>query len=127
LEQGIEMVRYRLLAPALVGALSRGHDFGPGGQHPSAQKSSDFLFEVQPREIAPGDTFTWRWAIKGATKVLIEEASVSERELRRIGTFGASGSLEVQPKEDTSYVLSCEGSTTYSCVSVTVRVRGKKC
>lgn len=91
-----------------------------------SQKSSDFLFEVQPREIAPGDTATLRWAIKGATKVLIEESSMSERALHTIGTFGASGSLKVQPKEDTSYVLSCEGSTTFSCVSVTLRVRVKR-
>jgi hypothetical protein len=70
-----------------------------------------------------------RWSIKGATKVAIEEAPASgiANQLRKLGTFeGSSGTLEVRPKENTTYVITCEGSTTYSCASVTVRVRVKQ-
>ena len=91
------------------------------------QKSQDFVFEVQPRQIAPGEVAVLRWAIKGAKRVAIEEAPESGfrgHELRKIGTFeGASGTLEVRPNESTTYVIACEGSTTYSCASVNVRVR----
>ena len=31
--------------------------------------------------------------------------------------------VQVKPAEDTMYVISCEGSTTISCASVSVRVR----
>jgi hypothetical protein len=86
-------------------------------------KSEDFIFDVQPRVIAPGETAILRWSIKGATKVVIEEMPGSKRDLRKLGTFESTGSLEVRPKEATTYVVSCEGSTTYSCASVTVRVR----
>ena len=46
--------------------------------------------------------------------------------LRKVGSFDSTGSLQVQPSEDTTYVFSCEGSTTYSCASVSVRVRVKR-
>ena len=90
------------------------------------QKSDDFFFEIQPRVIVPGETALLRWSIKGATKVMIEEAAKSSRELHKIGTFGGSGSLLVRPTEDTTYVITCEGSTTYSCASVSIRVRVKQ-
>jgi hypothetical protein len=64
---------------------------------------------------------------KGATKVTIAEASesgIGRPELRKIGSFdGSSGTLEVKPKENTNYVITCEGSTTYTCASISVRVR----
>lgn len=90
------------------------------------RKPDDFSVRVQPREIAPGETALLRWSIKGATKVLIEEASESSRKLRELGTFGGSGTLQVRPKEDTTYVFSCQGLTTYSCASVSIRVRVKR-
>jgi len=99
------------------------------GAKTEEQKSQDFLFEVRPRKIAPGEAAVLRWSIKGATRVTIEEASNSEigrHELMTVGSFeGSSGTLEVRPKEDTTYVIECEGSTTYTCASVTVRVRVK--
>jgi hypothetical protein len=94
------------------------------------QNRGDFLFEIQPREIAAGETATLRWSIKGATKITIEEApesSIGRAELHRLGTFqGGSGTLQVSPVENTTYVISCEGSTTYSCASLSVRVRVKR-
>jgi hypothetical protein len=90
------------------------------------QRSDDFLFDVQPRVVAPGETAVLRWSIKGATKVVIEEGPESKSDLRTMGTFGGSGTLSVSPKENTIYVITCEGSTTYSCASVSIRVLVKK-
>jgi len=121
-----QITRYCLLALVLLAVPNRGQEGVRVAQKPDATKSDEFLFDVQPRMIAPGEAATLRWSIKGATKVLIEEASSSGGELHKLGTFGGSGSLEIRPKEDTTYVVTCEGSTTHSCASVTVRVRVKQ-
>ena len=119
----VQIARYCLLAVLLLGASGRAIGFA---HKADVQKSDDFLFEIQPRVIVAGETALLRWSIKGATKVVIEEASKSSRELHKIGTFGGSGSLQVRPTEDTTYVITCEGSTTYSCASVSIRVRVKQ-
>ena len=93
---------------------------------PTERSSRDFIFDVQPRVIAPGELAVLRWSIKEATKVVIEAVPESKRDLRHLGTFAGSGSLEVSPKEGTTYVVTCEGSTTYSCASVSIRVRVKR-
>ncbi len=117
---------YVLLALLLLGMPGRGQQSVQVIQKPDAKKADQFLFDVQPRTITAGQAATLRWSINGATKVMLEEASGSGRELRKIGTFGGSGSLQMHPKEDTTYVITCEGSTTFSCASVTVRVRVKQ-
>lgn len=86
----------------------------------------DFLFDVQPRVVELGRSAVLRWWIKGATKVLIEESTASVPKLRKLGTFSGSGNLVIRPKEDTVYVVTCEGSTTYWCASASVRVRVKR-
>ncbi len=99
---------------------------------PSAEKetprSKDFVFEVRPRQIAPGETAVLRWAIKGATSVVIQESPDSRAgQLREVGRFeGSSGTLEVRPKENTTYVILCEGATKYACASTSVRVGVKR-
>ena len=115
----IQITGYGLLGLVLLGTSIQGQAI----QKPATKKSDDFLFEVQPRRVVAGEVATLRWSIKGATKVVLEETSDSRRGLHKIGTFGGSGSLQVHPKEDTTYVVTCEGSTTYSCASVTVHVR----
>jgi hypothetical protein len=89
----------------------------------AVKNSEDFMFDVQPRAIELGQTVVLRWSIKGATRVLIEESTASVQRLRKIGTFSGSGNLVIRPKEDTVYVITCEGSTNYSCASASVRVR----
>jgi hypothetical protein len=103
-----------------------------GGQQTSTrdkqrdERSKDFVFEIRPPVIAPGETAVLYWSIKGATKVTIEQVPASKRDLEKIGTFAGSGQLEVRPREDTTYVVSCEGSTTLVCASISVRVRVKQ-
>ena len=118
-----QVTGYCLLALVLLAAPSRSQDVGRSAD--KQQKLDDFLFDVQPRVIDPGETALLRWSIKGATKVVIEEASKSKSQLHEIGTFAGSGSLKVRPIEDTTYVISCEGPTT-SCASVSVRVRPRQ-
>lgn len=92
-----------------------------------SKKAEDFVFEIHPQEIAPGEAAMLRWSIKGATRVVVQEAPDSRpAALRAIGEFaGASGKLEVKPKESTTYVIICD-SATYVCASTSVRVRVKR-
>ena len=120
------ITRYWLLTIALLASPGRSQDTSRISHQQGPQKSDDFVFEVQPRVIESGEKALLHWSIKGATKVMIEEWSESKRWLRFLGTFGATGSLQVAPKEDTTYLISCEGSTTYVCASVSVRVKEKK-
>jgi len=115
-------VGYSLLALSSAAQV----DAGQTQRLPVSQKSEDFVFDVQPRVIAPGETAVLRWSIKGATKVVIEEVPDSRRDLQKLGTFGSTGSMGVRPREGTTYVLSCEGSATYFCASITVHVRIKR-
>lgn len=101
-----------------------------GERLPSApvdrQPSTDsFLFKAEPSIIAPGETALLRWNIEGATEVSIEEGT-GYGELHLLGTFSGTGALSVQPKEDSTYVISCRGSTTVSCASTSIRVRLKR-
>lgn len=93
-------------------------------QQPKSEKknSEDFVFYVEPSVIAPGDAAVLHWSVKGATRVVIKEEPDSKHTLYKLGTFGAQGSLEVHPRESTTYVIDCEG-TTALCASATVRVR----
>ena len=115
----VQLAGYGLLALTLLGV---------PGQPVYAErplKSGDFVFEAEPPVITAGEAAILRWSIKGATKVVIEEASKAGRALHKIGTFSGSGSVQVRPMEDTTYVISCEGSTSYTCVSLTIRVQVK--
>ncbi len=116
-----QIARCCLLAATLVGPF-HGQNSTTKAPKQAAKQSSDFLLEIQPKVIAPGEAAVLRWAVKGATKVVIEEAVESTAELRKIGTFGGSGTLTVHPLRDTTYVISCDVSA-YSCASVSVRVR----
>ncbi len=55
------------------------------------KQSKDFIFEVTPRVITPGQLALLRWSIKGATHVRIEAESEVGDHLATIGTFGGNG------------------------------------
>ncbi len=120
----------RRLWPFVLLALGLATSLAPGASHADQKQkdkaSSDFIFEAKPKEITAGESVLLRWSIKGATKVTIEEAAetrTGDVALKKLGTFdGSSGTLDVKPESTTSYVLSCEGSTSFACASVTVRV-----
>jgi hypothetical protein len=118
------ITRHYLLGAALLMTVRCTHVSGSRKYFPeSLRKSADnFVFEAAPSVIRPGETAVLRWNIQGATSVTIEEAS-RDNELHVVGSFGARDTLKVQPQEDSTYVISCEGNTAFSCASVTVRVR----
>jgi len=94
---------------------------GPGGA-PEIVK-----FEVNPRVINRGQSVTLSWQTRGAGTVAIEWAPQNQprgKMVRRAG-LPASGTLVVQPPEDTVYVLECEADEGRTCMtmSATVRVR----
>jgi hypothetical protein len=121
---GARITRGCLLALVLM--VTRSQNVARAALEQGAQKGEDSIFDVQPPVSAPGETAVLRWSIKGATKVVVEEASGSKGELHKLSTFSGTGSLQVSPKENTTYVVSCEGSKTFSCASATVRVRIKR-
>lgn len=98
---------------------------------PAVLPDAGYTFVIEPAVIAPGQSATLFWNIPGATQVSIEKTSEDAKlkgkgELNRIGTFDAKGQVEVKPLADTTYVLSCEGSKSITCASVSVRVRVKE-
>jgi len=115
--------KYFLFLVCLLALPISSQNFSRVAREPKEPKRTDFIFEVRPKVIAPGETATLRWSIKGATKVLIEASALSDRPLRQIGKFGAKGSIEIRPKEDTIYVVTCDGPTAYSCASASISVR----
>ena len=93
----------------------------------SGQKGSeDFIFDIQPRVITVGQAAVLHWYVKGATRVVIKEEADSENKLSELGAFGPEGSLEVRPRESTTYVINCEGSATFFCASVSIHVRANQ-
>jgi hypothetical protein len=84
-----------------------------------------FHLEAAPSVIGPGEMALLQWNIRGATSVFIEAATRTGG-LRTIGKFGGRGTLQVEPKEDATYIISCEGVTTLSCASLTIRVRVRR-
>lgn len=94
----------------------------PANLKPASER---FLFEAELSVIGPGEMSLLRWNIQGATSVSIEEAS-GTHELHLIGKFSRTGTLPVRPEKNSTYVISCEGSTQFSCASVSVRVRVKR-
>lgn len=120
--------RYSLAAVVLLFAAGAIENRTGGQKHKDT--GEDFIFEVQPREIAAGEGAVLRWSIKGATQITIEEepeSMVGRGELQKLGTFeGGSGTLQVKPAENTTYVISCTGETKYTCASLSVRVRVKR-
>ena len=115
--------RISLLCIALAATLACGRARQTVPPLPAAGPSqTDFVFEAVPQVVAPGQASLLRWKIQGAAKVTIEEASGTGT-LRTIGEFDGTGTLEVRPARDSTYVVSCKGSTTFSCASVSIRVR----
>ncbi len=88
--------------------------------------SRGYVLAVEPSVISPGESAVLFWKVPGATKVSVAEVASVGDEFHDSGLFDSSGSLEVRPAKDTTYVITCEGSTTLSCASVSVRVRVKR-
>ena len=86
-----------------------------------------YMFEAEPAAVEPGQSTTLHWSIPGATKVTIDAAGMNDRrELVNVGTFAATGQVDVRPAGDTTYVITCENAESVTCASVSVRVLIRK-
>lgn len=119
-------IHYWLVSLLLVTALSCSQRVISPPEVPTGRIVHTFMLEASPPVIYAGDSTILRWSIEIADEVTIEEAPRSTGKLRTMGTFNATGSLQVTPAEDTTYVISCTGATGYSCVAKAVRIRVKR-
>jgi hypothetical protein len=92
----------------------------------SASSPGILRFIARPPVIHAGEKATLTWNASHAGEVLLEEAKEASggrpaEFLRSIGTFPASGSLEVWPKVSTTYVVSC-GDEIIGCASASASV-----
>lgn len=80
---------------------------------------------AHPMTVHPGQTVLLHWDARNTAKVTLEQAVDPKADIRAefesLGTFPASGSLQVRPKETTTYVLTC-GNEIIGCSSASVQV-----
>lgn len=86
-------------------------------------------FVAHPDVVRLGQKALLTWNVRNVSQVLLEEAQEGDRRspqryLHSLGEFPANGSLWVEPKATTTYVISCGPADErgYGCVSVSVRV-----
>src|SRR5215469_10065609 len=84
-------------------------------------------FKATPRVISLGDSSVLSWETRGTTSLAMEwtPERAPRGNMQRVTGLPPSGTMTVQPKEDTVYVLVCETPSDSTCasMSVTVQVR----
>ena len=92
----------------------------PPGNYPQILR-----FVAHPSVIHRGEKVILQWNARNAEQVLIEQAVDPNADIRAnfesLGTFPASGTLEVHPKRSTSYVLTC-GNEIIGCSTASAHV-----
>ena len=82
-------------------------------------------FTAHPLIIHRGETVVLHWDTKNAAGVTLEQAVDPKADIRAafesLGTFPSSGTLEVHPKDSTTYVVTC-GNEFIGCSSASVHV-----
>lgn len=79
-------------------------------------------FSATPTIVAPGGKVMLEWKTRGVDTVAIDWMAQGSRSQRRAG-LPANGTLEVQPKVTTRYILDCEADSGNACASQSVTVR----
>jgi hypothetical protein len=82
-------------------------------------------FTATPRTVKQGESVTLQWETRGATSVAIEwgpEHNPRGLNGKRTG-LPPSGTMTLQPEEDTVYVLECDTPEGQTCMSASTRVR----
>ncbi len=79
-------------------------------------------FTATPTHVVPGGTVTLEWTTRGVETVALDWMPKGEHSQHRAG-LPPSGTLAVQPKVTTRYVLNCEADSGNSCASQSVTVR----
>jgi hypothetical protein len=84
-------------------------------------------FTATPRVVSPGESATLAWKTRGVASVALEwgpEYHPRGRMQKRTG-LDPSGTMTVQPREDTVYVLECETDAGEMCMLASATVRMK--
>ena len=72
-----------------------------------------------------GQSVTLRWEARNTSQVMLEQAVDPNADIRAqftpLGTFPASGTLEVRPNDSITYVVSC-GNELIGCSSASVHI-----
>ena len=80
---------------------------------------------AHPMIIHRGQSVTLRWEARNTTEVTLEQAvdpyADIPAEFKSLGTFPASGTLEVHPTDSITYVVSC-GNDIIGCSSASVHI-----
>ena len=92
----------------------------PPGNYPQIGRLT-----AHPMTVHPGEAVLLHWDARNTPKVTLDQAidprAGIRAEFESLGTFPASGSLRVQPKKSTTYVVSC-GNEIIGCSSASVHV-----
>ena len=92
---------------------------------PRADFRQILRFTASPQIAHRGERVLLHWDARNVPVVLLEEAPDPGADIRAdfqsLGTFPASGSLEVFPKDNMTYVLSC-GNELIGCSTAAIRV-----
>jgi hypothetical protein len=100
-------------------ARSRVDTIGP------ARSAEIVSFTATPRTIKPGESVTLAWETRGAASVTLKwspERRTRAGMQRRTG-LPPSGTLRVEPEEDTIYVLECEQASGQVCMAASASIR----
>lgn len=85
-------------------------------------------FVASPEIIHSGEKSVLQWDARNVPEVWLEKAqdphAETPAEFNSLGKFPASGTLEVQPKASTTFVVSC-GDDKIGCASASVHVTVK--
>ena len=80
---------------------------------------------AHPKIIHRGETVLLHWDARNTAEVTLEAAIDPQADIRAefesLGTFPASGTLEVRPTGSTTYIVSC-GNEIIGCSSASVHV-----
>jgi hypothetical protein len=120
MKRTLSILLFLLLAIAATpGAIrSRTESIGPPISHGIVS------FTATPRIVKPGESITLQWETRGATSVAIEwgpEHNPRGLNAKRTG-LPPSGTMSLQPEEDTVYVLECDTPEGQTCMSASTRV-----
>ena len=108
-----------------VGCAQRAEMVLPEPPRPLGSYPQILRFVAHPSIIHRGERVILQWNARNAEKVLIEQAVDPNADIRAnfesLGTFPASGTLELYPKHTTSYVLTC-GNEIIGCSTASAHV-----
>lgn len=85
-----------------------------------------YTFKATPSVIRPGQSVTLSWKTRGTTSVTMDfgpEQHHTRDNMQRRAGLPSSGTMTVNPKEDTVYEMKCDTVAGPMCLTASVTVR----